>query len=212
MAEMSTEPGDIVSGDVRFRPSDHSYLHIPTMTKLAPVSRVIDTVFATKSWEGAKTEVVDNARYRGQVIDRYMTEYVRSSKLTVEDDDPDIINRLTVAHRIWESEFHGLPAKTQKIVFNLKDGVAGTMDFWVDQRIIADLKVTYNVEKKWILQLGAYAEYAPEEPERAGIIHVSPKVYKTGGIWMEYDVAACRRYWRKAVEWWEESKSMKARK
>lgn len=202
---------DKIQGDIQFKDADHSYTHLPTGKKLTPVSRVIETVFSTKSWDGASPEVVENARWRGVEVDNYLTEYLRLGEVTIprdSEEDQDVANRVMVASRIYEAEFLGLPVEPQWIVYNLEHGIAGTLDFWIDSRIIADLKSTYQAEKAWTLQLGAYAEYAPRPVERAGIIHVSPKVYPSGGVWMEYDVEACRRYWRKAVEWWFETKDL----
>lgn len=206
--------GDRVDGDILYRDSTHEYFHRPTGKKLASVSSVIQTVYSTKSWDGVDPAVVENARIRGSAVDRYMTAYVRDSRLELSGDEgEDVQNRVRIAHRIWEEQFHGMPAEAQKIVYSLEDGVAGTMDFFVNRSIVVDLKSTYNLEKGVLLQIGAYVEYAPsEEIERAGIIHVSPKVYKDGGRWVEYSIPECLRYWRMAVSWWKETKSMKGEK
>ena len=206
--------GDIVQGDIRFRESTHEYFHIPTGRKLASVSQVINTVFNLKSWDGVDPAIVENARIRGSAVDAYLTRYVRNQRLDILNELEDVTQRVVIAHRIWEQEFHGLPAEPQKIVYSLEDGIAGTMDFFVDNRIVVDLKNTYSLEKSVVLQLGAYVEYAPVDPppSRCGIIHVSPKVYRNGGKWIEYDVAMCRTYWRAAVDWWQMAKMMKGEK
>ncbi len=200
---------DIIQGEIRYRPSDHSYTHIPTGRRLASVSEVISTVYAKKSWDGADPQVVENARERGVAVDRYLSQYIRDGAVTIEDESEDITNRVIVAHRLYEELFGGLLAESQVIVYSLDDMVAGTLDFLVDNCVIADLKNTYNPERSWTLQLGAYATYAPEPVKRAGIIHISPKVYKTGGIWIEYDVEGCKRYWQKAVSWWKDIQTLK---
>jgi hypothetical protein len=197
---------DIIQGEIRFRPSTHEYFHSPTNKKLTPVSRVIETVYSAKSWDGVKPEVVENARDRGIAVDRYMAEYIRTSLIRIEpDESPEVRDRVIAAHRIWEEEFSGLPAVSQKIVYSLQDGIAGTMDFWVDQSIVVDLKCTYKPEKAWILQLGAYANYCQEPPRRMGVIHVT----KDGGTWIEYNVMSCAAYWRQGVSWWRTTNEMK---
>lgn len=211
---------DRIQGDIRFRDLDHSYTHIPTGKKLTSVSRVISTVYSIKSWDGVKPEIIENAKLRGIAIDRLLSEYVRERVLSLNPVDPydeealDLRLRILTAHRIWEDEFSGLPAEPQLIVYNLVDGIAGTMDFFVDRRVVVDLKNTYSKEPgSWALQIGAYCSYAPAPVERAGIIHISPKVYtKDGGRWLEYDVDECRKYWRMAVEWWKETQLMKGEK
>jgi len=196
---------DIVQGDVRFREHDHTYIHVPTNTKLASVTKVINTIYSPKSWDNADPAVVENARVRGEAVDRYISEYIREGRVQIEGESPDVQRRVVSAVAIFEEQFAGLPAESQVIVHSLEDGVAGMMDVWVNRKIVVDLKNTYSIEKSWILQIGAYAEYAPEPPERAGIIHINPKIYKNGGMWIEYDVGGCRRYYRKAVEWWKET-------
>lgn len=199
---------DRVQGDIRFREHDHTYWHTPTGKELVSVSKVINTVFNLKSWDGVDPAVVENARRRGSAVDKYLTQYVRDQRITILNELHEVTERVVAAHRIWEEQFHGLPVEPQLIVYSLEDCVAGTLDFYVDRRIVVDLKVTYSLERAWWLQLGAYSEYAPESPERAGVIHVSPKVHKKGGIWIEYDVEACRRYWRHAVTWWKLSQQI----
>lgn len=206
---MSILETDIVQGEVRYRDSDHSYIHVPTGKKLTAVSDVIRTVYSTKSWDGVNEDVVEAARIRGAAVDKYMAEYIRSFAVTIDSEESrDVANRVQVACRIWEEEFSGLPAEAQRIVYSIADGIAGTMDFWVNDDTVVDLKSTYSVERSWILQLGAYADMAPALAMRAGIIHISPKVYPKGGVWMEYDVNACQIYWRKAVEWWKQANGM----
>lgn len=197
---------DIIQGDIRYRDSDHSYFW--GTKKLTSVSDVIRTVFSTKSWDGVDPAVVENARIRGSKIDRYMAEYVREGRVTIDGESSDVVERLVIAHRIWEQEFHGLKAEAQKIVYSLEDMIAGTLDFFVDGRILVDLKCTYNLEASYILQLGAYASMSPVPVERAGIIHVSPKVYDAGGAWVEYNMAACMHYWDQAKKWWLASRDM----
>jgi len=138
-----------------------------------------------------------------------MSAYIRDGTVVIEGESADVTNRIKVAHYLLETYFFAMPAEAQVIVHSLADGVAGTMDVWVDRRIVVDIKSTYSIEHSWVLQLGAYAEYAPVAPERAGIIHISPKTYKNGGQWIEYEVAECRRYWRQAVAWWKESQKLK---
>jgi hypothetical protein len=204
--------GDRVQGEILFRESTHEYFHQPTGRKLASVSSVISTVYNLKSWDGVDPAVVENARVRGSAVDAYMASYVRNQRLEILNELADVTERVVIAHRVWEQEFHGLPAEPQLIVYSLEDGVAGTMDFFVDRRVVVDLKNTYSKERGWILQLGSYCDYAPTKAERAGIIHVSPKTYPKGGAWIEFDVAECRRYWRMAVSWWKETKTMKGEK
>ena len=173
------------------------------------MSEVIRIVYATKSWDGVDPAIVENARIRGTLVDHYMSTYIRDGSVIIEGESADVTNRIKVAHYFYESLFFAMPAEAQVIVYSLTDGVAGTMDVWVDHKIIVDIKSTYSIEHSWVLQLGAYAEYAPIAPERAGIIHISPKTYKNGGKWLEYDVERCRRYWRNAVAWWKESQTLK---
>lgn len=198
----------MVQGDIEFCRERHTYLHVPTKKKLTPVSHVIQRVYSTKSWDGVDPAVVENARRRGDAVDGYMARYVREQRVVIAAGErSDVVERLVVAHRVWETNFSGMQAESQKIVFSVEDEVAGTMDFHIPG-IVVDLKCTYYTEVAWILQLGAYGEYS--QSDRGGIIHVSPKTYPEGGRWLEYDMDVCKGYWRQALAWWKQTKSMEA--
>lgn len=196
----------VTQGDIEFCRERHTYLHLPTKKKLTPVSHVIQRVYSTKSWDGVDPAVIENARRRGDAVDAYMARYVREQRVVISAGErSDVVDRLVIAHRVWEANFNGMAAESQKIVFDLEDEIAGTMDFHIPD-IVVDLKCTYYPEVAWILQLGAYGEYS--HSSRGGVIHVSPKTYREGGRWLEYDMEMCKAYWRKAIEWWRNTKSM----
>lgn len=199
---------DTIQGDIRLREHDHTYWHVPTGKQLTSVSEVIRVVYAAKSWNGVDPAVVEHARLRGSAVDRYISEYVQRGSIHIAGESSEVCERVVIAQRLFEREFSGLPAEPQRIVHNLDDGVAGTIDLWVDNRFLVDLKCTYSTEHSWVLQLGAYATYAPSVPERIGVIHVSPKVYADGGRWIEYDPVACRAIWNDAVYWWKRTKNL----
>ena len=199
---------DRVQGDIRFRHADHSYAHVTTGKKLEAVSHVISTIYSTKSWDGVDPAVVDNARRRGGSVDQYLSEYIRNGTVTIAGESDEVSQRICIAQSVFEDQFGGLAADSQRIVYSLDDGIAGTLDFWVDNRIVVDLKNTYSTEHSWVLQLGAYVTYAPKKPERCGVIHVSPKVYKEGGRWIEYDPVSCSLIWKDAVYWWKRTRNL----
>jgi hypothetical protein len=200
-------PFDIVQGEIRFRESDHSYWHVPSRRNLTPVSTVISTVYGIKSWDGVDRAIIDNAARRGMAVDKYMCKILRNGAATIQDA-PDIQDRVVIAHRIYESEWPLLPVEPQKIVYSLEDGIAGMIDFWINDEILIDLKCTHQVEKSWILQLGGYAHMAPILPKKLGVLHVQPKLYPEGGSLLWYDIPTCIHYWRKAKAWWLDVQSM----
>lgn len=192
---------DRTEGPIGFREADHTYTHLPTGRSLTSVSSVIRRVYAYKDWSVIDPDVLENARVRGMLVDQLLAQYVSTGSLDTVAP-AQVAERLRAAHQVWESMFSGLFVEPQKILFSLEDGVAGTVDFSIEDDIIADLKCTWSVEPSWILQLGAYAELSGAR--RAGIIHVN----KSGGRWLEYDTTACRLYWRRALSWWRDSLEM----
>jgi len=200
---------DSIQGDIRYRPQDHRYTHIPTGRELTSVSRVIQRIYAVKSWDGADPWKVEHARIRGTAVDRVMSVYLKEGSIVIREP-LEIQERVVIAQRLFEEQFAGQHADAQVIVYSLEDGVAGTMDFWINRKVIADLKCTWAVESSWALQLGAYATYAAPPPERLGVLHVHPKVYRNGGKWIEYPVDLCRQFWASAIRWWKDSEALVA--
>ncbi len=196
----------VIRDDIHYCSTDHTYVHLPTKRKLTSVSKVIQCVYSTKTWDGVDPSIIENARRRGDAVDKYMSQYIRERRVVVEGEQSDVIERLKIAHRIWEQKFSGLKAQPQKIVFSLEDGIAGTIDFLIEGEIVADLKCTYSREHAWVLQLGAYLTYS--DAHRGGVIHISPRTYPDGGTWIEYNPDTCRHYWKMALAWWKETRSM----
>lgn len=197
----------IIQGEIRYCETDHSYIHIPSGQKLTSVTTVVKRICSDKSWDGVDPATVEHARQRGSAVDKYMEQYVRDRRLTLVREASDVVERVKIAHKVWESLFGGGMAETQKVVFNLSDGIAGRMDFWIENQIVADLKCTYYSEFDWVLQIGAYGEYA--DAKQGGVIHISPKVYSDGGRWLNYDMEKCREYWRQAVAWWKTTEEIR---
>src|SRR5689334_16378664 len=110
---------DIISGPIRYRDSDHSYSLVSTGQKLHSVSEIISVIYSTKSWDGVKPEIVENARIRGVAVDGYLSAYIRQGTVTVEGASQEIRDRTMIACRIFEEQFPGLPAESQKIVYSL---------------------------------------------------------------------------------------------
>lgn len=201
----------IIQGDIQFTRSDHSYVHLPSGKKLASVSSIIKKVYNAKSWDGVAEDVIDNARVRGLIVDKYMSEYINTGVVEMpEGERQDVVDRVVIAHRLLEANYGDrIEAQVQHIVYNEDFGIAGTPDFIIDGEVV-DLKVTYSPEVDWALQIGAYAFMGG--CKKASIIHVSPSFYKTsgGGRLITYDVEQCKRWWFMAREWWEETTRMES--
>lgn len=198
---------DVLSpdGKVRLRTNDHTYWL--DKKELIAVSKVIDTIYAVKSWKGVDPMIIENAAKRGLTVDHYMSEFLRHGSITV-DDSEEVQTYVRIAVALWEAHFARIPAIPQQIVYSVEDGIAGMMDFWIGDDTLIDLKCTRQVETSWILQLGAYAHMSPTFPKKLGVLHVSPKLYVEGGRLLWYDVATCIRYWGKAKAWYAETRSM----
>src|SRR5439155_17906785 len=93
----------IQQGEIQFNPDTHEYFHVPTRRKLLSVSAVIATVYSTKSWDGVDPAIVENARIRGSLVDRYMSTYIRDGQVVIEGESADVTDRIKVAHYWYEA-------------------------------------------------------------------------------------------------------------
>lgn len=195
-----------VKEEIRLCREHHRYFY--GKNELQSVSGVIKTVYSLKSWDGVDEGVIENARKRGELVDGYMAEYIRTGTVTLPAGErADVVERMEIAHRLWESRYGDRPALAQLIACNFKIGIAGSVDFFLSDSIeVVDLKCTYSPETSWLLQLGAYAEMM--NADKATIIHISPKLYKKsgGGKIITLDANYCRSLWRSAVIWWLQMK------
>lgn len=191
--------GSIGATGIRLCPDHHRYYLGDR--ELASVSKVISAVYPRKSWDGVDRAVVDNARVRGEAVDRLLAEYATTGNVTVPPGTRiDVIQRFEICQLWWDKNVNGVPVEAQKILYSEADGVAGTPDFVLGDYIL-DLKNTYQAEISWVLQLGAAVDYG--KASTAGILHVSPKVYREGCRLLKYDADDCRQIWRQAVTWWK---------
>ena len=204
----------ITDGDIRFCKTKHTYTHIPTDTPLTSVSKVIQTVYSTKSWDGVDPAVVENARVRGEMVDAALAEYVSTGAVSMTAT-ADVTERLEIAVRLWDKYRDSCKLtgdiRSQHILYSVEYGIAGTADFTHDGAHILDLKTTYNTELSWGLQIGAYAfmlnGMTKQEIRSASIIHISPKVYKdAGGVIIPCDVDQCVTQWIEALIFWKRMK------
>lgn len=204
---MPVDSNVIQQGPIFFDKEKHEYWH-ENGTRLASVSRVINAIYPKKSWDetrGTEREwYVENARIRGERVDQYLSEYVTSGTVsTVPGERQDVIERVGITTRILDQAYGACYIEAQQIVYSLDDGVAGTVDFSVNQFwAIVDLKCCYSTEKSWKLQIGAYSTYS--SCQHAGVIHVSPSVYrKEGGVYIPYDVEECKAIWKRGIAWYK---------
>lgn len=177
--------------------------------ELTSVSAVIDRIFKKKSWSDAaeKDPVtafnVLNARERGERIDKYLERFVITGELDIDEDErADVVQRLDMIIPWWNSHMPEDAVITpQKVVYSEEDGVAGTMDFLIDDGegggTVMDLKNTYSPEKAWALQVGAYMTYA--DAGQGSVLHVT----KDRIFLIKYDPSACIRIWEQAMDWWK---------
>ncbi len=168
--------------------------------ELVSVSKVIRTVLPT-DYSGIMPEVLEHARGRGERVDRYFCEYLRTGTLTIAPGEwADVVSRLSLLIR-WFDKSGMTVESIQETVHSKQDGVAGTMDLRAGG--VVDVKVVSELQPSYALQLGAYAEYGQEDG--AGIIHVTAKDCR----FVPYDVNQCKAWWRQAVEWFRTMQEIK---
>lgn len=185
--------------------------------QLPSVSQVIRAVYPQKSFDGVDPAVIENARERGVLVERYLCEYVRTGAVRTDDGErADVLERLDIVIPWWEKNMADKAIECQKIV---SDGaIAGTADFvfsiprsgYIDYRVI-DLKNTASPEKDWPLQGAAYGQlYGDGVVYGCAVLHVSPKRYKEGVKLIEYDYQRAFEWWLKARDWYFAMKEIAA--
>lgn len=194
---------------IRFCPACHRYW--VGDRELDSVSRVISQIFPKKSWDGVDKAVVEHARIRGERVDAYACEYIRTGNVAIQPGEwKEVRDRVDIVCD-WIDATKADRIETQQIAYSEKDGVASTKDFdvWVGGSLtIIDLKNTYQAESSWKLQLGCQAAYSGDV-SGLFVLHVSPSVYgKKGCRLLPYDLDECSELWKRAVEWYKAMKTL----
>src|SRR5437870_3539816 len=176
-----------ISDDIRLCKLCHRYSK--GKREYVSVSKVIRTVYPT-DWSAIDPEVLEHARVRGERVDAYFCEYLKSGNVTLQPGEwsevKDYLDRLIQ----WAERERLQPEALQEIVYSDADGVAGTLDIR-DSGAILDLKCVSSLQPGYALQLGAYAEYN-KDTHTVGIIHVTKQKVQ----YVKYDALKCRQQWR----------------
>lgn len=164
--------------------------------RLYGVSTVAGMILPT-DWSKIPKAVLENARDRGETVDRWFMEYLRTGTVVMPDnrlrDREEYLDRLITW---WER--HQLKASSiQEVVMSEADGVVGILDLGI-QDAIWDLKCTASLSASYRLQLGGYGAYHPSK-RVGGIIHVTKKDVRMIG----YSHDDCLEKWSKGVTWWK---------
>lgn len=184
---------------IRFCAKCHRYWNDDT--ELASVSSVIRDIYPKHSWDKADPAKVAHAKERGIRVDRYLTEYLSTGRVTMNPGEwREVQDRFDMVTEWCEKNLRGR-VESQVIVYSTRDGVAGTADIRISDTII-DLKNTWSIEKSYALQMGAYGEYGD-----AANLHVL-QVKQEGIRLVPFDRDYCTLLWRQGVGWWKSIKEL----
>lgn len=164
-----------------------------------------------EDYSGVDPTVLECARLRGVFVDTYFCEWLASSGNVVDlqtvqdmieqefpvDGSKHALDTVTRIKRVldwWASSDFSFKA-AQKIVYDERDGIAGTLDLDLDGWIL-DIKAVSSLQPNYRLQLGAYGLYHPED-KQMGILHVTKDKVRL----VEYP-RECRIEWKAAVCWY----------
>jgi hypothetical protein len=206
--------------EIRFCDLHHKYFM--GTDRFDSVSSVIKTCMPPL-YDTVDPAVLENARVRGQLIDKYFSEYVMGEDLATLDEFQEIIEpffrqdqykkpdqhadncrlRLEALLNWWERHHVTSRVVTQQIVFDEQKKVAGTLDLEMGEAIY-DIKVVSKLQPTYKLQLGAYASM--RGASEVGIIHVGSD--KVGLV--RYPVDACVRDWESCFSWFDTRRRLTA--
>src|SRR5207247_3113843 len=136
------------------------------------VGRVIKTLLPP-AYDGIDPAVLEHARIRGERVDSYFSEYLRSGTVTLNAGEWQEVSSYLERLIHWWDKQNLHAAEVQKIVYSETDGIAGTLDIRTKDAIY-DVKCVSQLMPNYSLQVGAYALYADSKnlPD-VGIIHVT---------------------------------------
>jgi hypothetical protein len=183
--------------EIRFCSDDHAYWL--SDKRLTSVSAVIKAIFPT-DYSMVDPAVLENARIRGERVDKHFTTYVTTGNVTIEPGErSDVVDRLSRLIDFWDKNGYNVTS-AQKIVHD--DTIAGTLDLEISDEYIMDLKCVSALQPAYKLQVGAYLSLGGYD--RAAIIHVMKGKVKL----VPYDAEECRGIWKRGVEWYKTMKAL----
>src|SRR5881396_3277268 len=155
------------------------------------VGRVIKTLLPP-AYEGVVPAVLEHARIRGERVDAYFSEYLRSGTVTLNAGEwQEVLSYLEKLINWWDKQnLHA--TEVQKIVYSESDGIAGTLDIRTSDAIL-DIKCVFTLQSNYGLQLGGYLYMLRngQSTPNAGVIHVT----KNGVRLVDYPAAKCAEQW-----------------
>lgn len=185
--------------------------------RLTSVTQVIKSTWPIKpDFSAADPAVVENASIRGVEVDglisQWLTGKLDAIPADTREDSVELFQKFT---KWWNaSEFAGCEVECQKVVYD--DEIAGTIDLMVRRKIgrgfltryhsyILDIKTTYNLEKTYQIQVGAYEDLAccpsaPNYVDHVGIVHLTKRFDEPKLVM--YDTSDCQRYWEATRRMW----------
>src|SRR5881396_895248 len=104
------------------------------------VGRVIKTLLPP-AYDGIDPAVLEHARIRGERVDQYFSEYLRSGTVTLNAGEwQEVLSYLERLINWWDKQGVQV-AKVQEIVYSESNGIAGTLDLRMkDPSAIWDVK------------------------------------------------------------------------
>lgn len=116
-------------------------------------------------------DVLENARERGSEVDQLFAEYVRGNLRTIPAGTRKDARSLFLKLKGWYDKQNFKTAEAQ-VVLGAEDH-GGVLDFRFDG-VPCELKATYDVDQKYIMQAACYAEI-DNGGERGMILHVTER-------------------------------------
>jgi hypothetical protein len=206
-----------IATDLRFDAETHTYWH--GLEQYQSVTSVVRMMLPVKkSWAGVDSRIIENARERGILIDRYCCELARTGRVeTAADERLDVIAGVRAFTEWWrEQEWWregGAVVETQKILADPINGIAGTADL-VIPGCIYDIKCTSAIEADVAYQLGAYAYmqstshlHISADGPSVAVIHINKK-YPSGLKVIPLDALDCIYKWRNLLAFYRDVKPL----
>ena len=173
------------------------------------VTDVIRGVFPS-NYDGVDEAVLENAARRGREVEALCYEYAVHGSVEGECSE-DAVPRLEAFDRFWTKY---RPEYISHQQTNHREDIAGTLDLLlaIDGKLtIVDLKCMAQTDKKWPVQLGAYA-WMTSDVEAVAVLHLTPSLNKAGFKLRDYDLVQARRWWNATLDFWRMKQEIDAQR
>lgn len=200
----------MIQVDRKLRPRrDWTYCTWLGNQRLYSLSKVLRELGLKPDYGNTDLSVIQRAAHRGKLTEDYCYRLIQGKSVTVRAKhcgslQAGVSQRAEAFFR-WMQKYSPEYVDSQTFVWSEEDRIAWQRDLRVrvnGRLTLVDIKCTSRPEKDWPLQIGCGLSYDQDGCSRGGILHLNPKLNKSGYRFIEYDPERVKQWWARAVDRW----------